>query len=53
MQEKYQSTDAISYMMKLAKKVKQSGMEILKDLKKNMNTMGINIAREMEKKDQS
>ena len=37
-------------MMKLAKKVKQSGMEILKNLEKNMNTVGINTAREMEKK---
>lgn len=53
MQEQYQSTDTISYMMKLAKKVKQTGMEILKDLKKSMNTVGINTAREMEKKDQS
>ena len=51
MQEKYQSTDTYNFINELAKKVKQSGMEILKDLKKNVNTMGINTAREMEKND--
>lgn len=53
MQEKHQSTDTYNFINELAKKVKQSGMEILKDLKKNVNTMGINTAREMEKNDQN